>query len=161
MTYSRILMLAALAQAVTLAAATAVPTPAAAANLKTATSENGETVEDRIANLHRELRITPDQEHKWSEVAKVMRENAADMQRLVDEQAENKGGLTAEDDLRNYQKLAETHVSGLRNLRHAFDSLYDSMPEDQKRTADEIFERSGRHHHEDEREDRYEGHHED
>src|SRR6185312_11418346 len=53
--------------------------PAAAA----ATSSKPETVEQRITALKAALKITPDQESKWEGVAKAMRENAAAMEKLV------------------------------------------------------------------------------
>jgi periplasmic protein CpxP/Spy len=39
-----------------------------------ATESKGETVEQRITNLHAALKITPDQDAKWNDVAKDMRE---------------------------------------------------------------------------------------
>jgi hypothetical protein len=52
---------------------------------KGATESKGETVEQRIKDLHTALKITPDQEPKWNEVAQDMRENAAAMDKLVAE----------------------------------------------------------------------------
>ena len=45
--------------------------------------ERAETVEQRITKLHQDLKITPDQETKWNEVAQDMRENAAAMDKLI------------------------------------------------------------------------------
>src|SRR6185503_19082939 len=55
--------------------------PAAAA----ATSTKPETVEQRITALKAALKITPDQESKWEGVAKAMRDNAAAMEKVVQE----------------------------------------------------------------------------
>jgi hypothetical protein len=43
----------------------------------------GETVEQRITNLHADLKITPDEENQWNGVAQAMRENASAMDKLV------------------------------------------------------------------------------
>ena len=44
---------------------------------------HAETVEQRIASLHKALKITHDEESAWLAVAQAMRDNAAAMQRLV------------------------------------------------------------------------------
>ena len=99
-----------------------------------------QTVEARIADLHAKLAITAEQEAKWNDVAKVMRANDARMQKLVAEKkAQFPKGMTAVDDLMTYQKFAEAHVAGLKNLTAAFKTLYGAMPADQKRIADQTF----------------------
>jgi hypothetical protein len=112
--------------------------PAAAA----ATSSKPQTVEQRITMLKSALKITPDQEPKWDKVATAMRENAAAMDKLVkDKQA--KTDITAVDDLKTYQDFTQAHLDGLKNLTSAFESLYDSMPADQKKNADQVFHNFG------------------
>lgn len=110
-----------------------------------ATEAKGETVEQRIRTLQRALKITPDQEPKWNAVAQAMRENAINMDTLI---AENRKtppqDMTAVDDLKSYQKYAQAHVDGLKNLIASFATLYDAMPDDQKRIADDVFRTSER-----------------
>jgi protein CpxP len=100
----------------------------------------GQTIEQRITQLHSELKITPDQESKWNGVAQAMRDNAANMDKLVAEKHQ-KGpqNMTAVDDLQTYQQFAQQHVDGLKNLTSAFKSLYSAMSADQKKNADEVF----------------------
>ena len=122
-----------------LAQATAPQKQAAAA----ATQTKGETVEQRITNLHAALKITPEQGSQWNAVAQAMRENAANMDKLV---AANRTtppqNLTALEDLKTYQKFAQAHVDGLKNLISSFGTLYNAMPADQKKIADEVFNTS-------------------
>jgi periplasmic protein CpxP/Spy len=110
-----------------------------------ATETKGETVEQRITDLHTALKITPDQDAKWNAVAQAMRENAAAMDKLA---ASNRTTppqeMTAVDDLKIYQKFAQAHVDGLKNLISSFDALYISMPDAQKKVADRVFATSGR-----------------
>ena len=117
------------------------PTPAAAPAVET----KGETVEQRITDLHTALKITPGQETQWNGVAQAMRENAAAMDKLV---AANRTtppqNLSAVDDLKTYQKFAQAHVDGLKNLISAFTTLYNGMPDDQKKVADKVFDTSER-----------------
>ncbi len=56
----------------TAALAQSAPTPTLAA--ASATETKGETVEQRITNLHTALKITSDEESKWNGVAQAMRE---------------------------------------------------------------------------------------
>ena len=109
-----------------------------------ATETKGETVEQRITNLHTALKITPAEETQWNSVAQAMRENAAAMDKLA---ASNRTtppqNMTAVQDLKSYQEYAQAHVDGLKNLTSAFSTLYDAMPDAQKKVADEVFQSSG------------------
>ena len=114
--------------------------PAAAA----ATSSKPETVEQRIAMLKTALKITPDQETKWNAVAQSMRDNASQMEKLVaTKRAIPPEKTTAVDDLKTYQEFTEVRLDGLKHLNSAFKSLYDSMPAEQKKNADMVFEKYG------------------
>jgi protein CpxP len=105
-----------------------------------ATTSKGETVEQRIASLHAALKITPDEDTKWNDVAQAMRENAAAMDKLV---AESRTippqSMRAVQDLQMYQKIAQAHVDGLKNLIASFTALYSAMPDAQKKIADGVF----------------------
>ena len=114
--------------------------PAAAA----ATSNKPETVEQRITMLKTSLKITPDQETKWNAVAQAMRDNASKMEKLVaTKRAIPPEKTTAVDDLKTYQEFTQVRLDGLKDLNSAFKSLYDSMPADQKKNADMVFEKYG------------------
>jgi Spy/CpxP family protein refolding chaperone len=107
--------------------------------------ERAETVEQRITKLHQDLKITPEQETKWNDVAQAMRDNAANMEKLVAEKRRQAPqNMTAIDDLDTYQKFAQAHVDGLKNLTSAFKSLYGAMSDQQKKNADQVFESFGR-----------------
>ena len=113
--------------------------PAAAA----ATSSKSETVDQRISELKTALKITPDQETKWQAVANAMHQNAGAMDKLVQEKRAKAANMTAVDDLETYQDFTKAHLDGLKNLTSAFKSLYDSMPADQKKNADKVFQSFG------------------
>jgi len=111
----------------------------------TAPATKGETVEQRITALHASLKISANQEAKWNAVAQAMRENAANMDKLV---ASNRTtpphNLSAVDDLKSYQKFAQAHVDGLKNLIASFEKLYAEMPAAQKKIADTVFDTTER-----------------
>ena len=114
--------------------------PAAAA----ATSSKPETVEQRITQLKTALKITPDQDAKWTAVAQSMRDNASAMEKLVaTKRAIPPEKTTAVDDLKTYQEFTEVRLDGLKHLNSAFKSLYDSMPAEQKKNADAVFQKFG------------------
>ena len=114
--------------------------PAAAA----ATSSKPETVEQRITTLKAALKITPDLEPKWNNVAQAMRDNASKMEKLVaTKRAIPPEKTTAVDDLKTYQEFTEVRLDGLKHLNSAFKSLYDAMTPEQKKNADMVFEKYG------------------
>lgn len=114
-------------------------TPAVTAEAK------AETVEQRITTLHDKLQITAAEEANWTPVAQAMRDNSEAMQKLVAEKkAQSPAAMTALDDMMNYQAFAQARVDGLKKLNMAFKTLYDAMPDAQKKVADETFRTYGR-----------------
>jgi hypothetical protein len=118
--------------------------PAAA---KAATSMKSASVDERIAQLHRQLKITASEEQNWQAVAAAMKSNADDMKALIDQTREQspKAQRNALEDLQTYQKFAQAHADGLQKLTAAFATLYDAMTPEQKANADQVF-RSFEHH---------------
>lgn len=104
----------------------------------------GETVDQRIADLHKSLQITADEETNWAGVAQVMRDNDAALQVLVAARtAENREKVSAVEDLKMYEKFAQAHVDGLKTLTASFETLYSAMPAPQKAVADGVFQSVG------------------
>ena len=112
------------------------PAPAAA------TSTKPETVEQRIVTLKAALKVTPEQEPKWTAVAQAMRDSSVQMEKLVaTKRAIPPEKTTAVDDLKTYQEFTEARLDGLKHLTSAFKSLYDTMTPEQKKNADTVFEK--------------------
>ena len=127
--------------AIQLAQAAAPQSPAATG----ATEGRGETVEQRITTLHTALKITPDQEPLWNAVAQAMRENATAMDNIVAQaRTTPPQNMTAVEDLKMYQKFAQAHIDGLKNLIVSFEKLYAAMPDAQRKITDDAFRTSGR-----------------
>jgi hypothetical protein len=109
------------------------------------TAARHETIEQRISSLHRSLKITPDEDANWNNVAQAMRDNESQMQKLAaTATAQAPQSMTAPQDLIAYEKAAQAHVDGLKNLRSSFDTLYNAMPDPQKKVADQVFMQFGR-----------------
>ena len=100
-------------------------------------------VEARIKDMHAKLQITQTQEDQWAKVAEVMRENARSMDALTQGRFERAGTMTAVDDLRSYEQIAEAHADGIKKLTPVFATLYDGMSDGQKKEADTLFRRGG------------------
>jgi periplasmic protein CpxP/Spy len=108
-----------------------------------ATSSKPETVDQRIASLKTSLKITPDQESKWKDVAQAMKDNASAMDKLVQEKKPQMANMTAVEDLKTYEEFTKAHLDGMKNLRSSFESLYSAMPDGQKKNADKVFQSYG------------------
>ncbi|MGA7490896.1 MAG: Spy/CpxP family protein refolding chaperone [Syntrophobacteraceae bacterium] len=101
-------------------------------------------VEARIKELHTKLKITPTQEELWNHVTKVMRDNAKTMEALIKARSEEASSITTIDDLKSYGEIAEAHADGIRKFIPAFEPLYASMSDAQKKAADTLFRHHGR-----------------
>ncbi len=51
--------------------------------------------------------------------------------------------LNAVDDLKTYQEFSQVRLDGTKNLISSFRTLCESMPADQKRNADQVFDSYG------------------
>ena len=97
-------------------------------------------LETRISELHQKLQITPEQEAKWKAVAKVMHSNAEASRALVEEKRKDEATMSAVADLNAYADIAEAHAKHVRKLAKVFAELYDTMSDDQKKVADQVFQ---------------------
>ena len=98
-----------------------------------------ERVEHRINELHAQLRITPTEWPQWDQFAEVMRENARDMDQIVIQRMQQFQSMNAMQNMQSYEQMAEAHAKHLQKLVTAFKALYDTMPDQQKRVADQVF----------------------
>lgn len=145
-----------LATAISMSGAFAQASAPASAPASTAAEPAGKAghernVEDRIAYLHAQLKITPAQEPQWNTFADVMRSNGQTMSQLF-QQRRAATNLTALDDMKQYAAIAQAHADGMKKLLDAFDPLYSSLSPEQKKLADVTFHQpggveGGHHHH--------------
>ena len=104
----------------------------------------GRHIEGRIAFLHAELKITPEQKAQWDKVAAVMRENAKSDAQLFEEMRAERGEKTDALARMNARiKFSEARLASTKRFLEAFAPLYESLTEEQKQTADELFGRRG------------------
>ncbi len=96
-------------------------------------------VEAHIKQLHTQLKITQAEDKDWNKFADVMRTNAGDMQAAMQEREQQYPSMNALQNMESYQKLAETHAEHLQKLVSAFETLYNALPDPQKKVADQVF----------------------
>ncbi|HEY3911712.1 MAG TPA: Spy/CpxP family protein refolding chaperone [Stellaceae bacterium] len=131
----------------------ATPAPAAspmAASPMTSRPAAGQTAEQRveghIAQLHAQLRITPAEQPQWNQFAAVMRDNARDMDQAFMQRAQQYSTMNALQNMQSYEQIAEAHAQHMQKLVPAFETLYNAMPEQQKRLTDQVFRENAETH---------------
>ena len=104
-------------------------------------------VDSLIAHLHQQLQITPAQEGQFQKLAEVMRENAETMRTLAKKRADAAKTMTAMDDLKSYADISRAHAEDADKMVAAFEPLYNTMSDDQKKAADQEFREHYATHH--------------
>jgi protein CpxP len=107
------------------------------------TKQPGETmqnlVERRITDLHSKLHITADQSQQWDQFAQVMRDNAKQMDQGYQQRAEKLASMSAVDNMQSYAQIEQQRAQDMQKLVPAFQTLYASLSDQQKKTTDQLF----------------------
>lgn len=114
----------------------AMSSPPAAAAAETASSDR---IEAHIKDLHKRLHVTAAQDTQWNDLAQVMRDNAKAMVDLQQQQSANTHAMNAVDVVKSYGAVIEAHEAGMKKFIPAFETLYNSMSDAQKKAADALF----------------------
>ena len=96
-------------------------------------------VEARIKDLHKRLHITDAQKTQWDALADVMRENAQAMADLQKQRAADAKSMNAVDVVKSYGEVIQAHEDGMKKFIPAFEALYNSLSDAQKKIADSMF----------------------
>ena len=119
---------------------------ASAADAATADTRRSSAVEQHIRDMHAKLGITAAQESQWTTVAQTMRDSARELDAAIDKRGAIVGSATAPENLSAYGDIAQAHADGVKKLAAAFTPLYASMPDEQKKLADDVFARRAHKH---------------
>jgi protein CpxP len=98
-----------------------------------------DAVDQRIADLHAGLQITPAQQTQWDQFAQVMRDNAKAMDDAFTARMKTMASMTAPQNMQSYAQVAMDHAQQVQKLVPPFQALYDTMSDNQKRLADQMF----------------------
>lgn len=96
-------------------------------------------VEQRIKDLHTRLHITAAEQTQWDQFTQAMRDNAKATDALYEQRAEKMGTMTAVENMQSYAAIAQQHAEDMQKLLPAFQTLYDSFSDAQKKQADTVF----------------------
>jgi hypothetical protein len=105
---------------------------------KSKPAENG-PVEARIKQLHKRLHITEAQKPQWDALTQVMRDNAQAMEDLEKQRATDVKSMSAVDVVKTYGDVIQAHEDGMKKFIPAFEALYNSLSDAQKKIADSMF----------------------
>jgi|SRR5438270_788680 protein CpxP len=97
----------------------------------------GSETDRQIADLKKQLKITPQQEPQFNAFAEVMRSNEQDLDKLMQQGSANRQPNAVEE-LKQAQQLTETQAAGLKRLVPALQALYDTLSDQQKKIADKV-----------------------
>ena len=121
------------------AAMATAPTAAATAMAKS-DAKRDQAIEKHGKDLHAQLKITAAEETQWA-----MRDSAIETDKVMDKREEHVKSATAVDNLNAYGDIAQAHADGVKKLASAFAPLYASMPDAQKKLADDVFSHRAAH----------------
>ena len=102
-------------------------------------------VENRLSELHSRLKITPAQGQQWDQFAQVMRDNAKAMDQLYKERADKLSSMSAVDNMQSFAQIEQERGQDMQKLVPAFQTLYASLSDDQKQSADRMFRYEAAH----------------
>jgi periplasmic protein CpxP/Spy len=117
----------------------AMPHPSRSASARQPGETMQNLVERRIADLHSRLQITPQQSQQWDQFAQVMRANAKEMDQAYQQRADRFSTMTAVDNMQSFAQIEQERAQNMQKLVPAFQALYDSLSDQQKKTADQMF----------------------
>lgn len=96
-------------------------------------------VEAKIADLHAKLEITPAQQGRWEQFAQVMRDNAHTIDQAFEQRTKTIPGMSAVENIQSYADLSTEHAKEVQKLVPAFQAVYETFSDTQKRHADDVF----------------------
>ncbi len=119
--------------------APAAATPPAAVAPPHAAAHTPAAVEQRVQQLHAQLRITPQEQSQWDAFAQTMRQNADNMRTAIDQRGSQMETMDAAQNMQSYAQLAQVHAQDMQQMASAFQTLYQSMSPEQRQNADQLF----------------------
>lgn len=101
--------------------------------------QTGQGLDAHVKELRGKLRITAEQQPQWDSFVQVMRDNATKFELVAKTRGERHKTMSAVDDLKSFQEIAQLQADGLKRLGDAFQSLYERMSPEQQKNADAVF----------------------
>ncbi len=96
-------------------------------------------VEQQIATLQTELRITQDQLPQWLVFSQSMRDAAHAADDMFQQRATTTATMTAQENMRSYVHVTRAYADTMATLSRAFDALYATLSDPQRQSIDAVF----------------------
>jgi glucose dehydrogenase len=127
-------------QTATTSDASSSTAPAAAKNHS---QKRADAVEQRISDMHTQLKITDMQSKPWNAFAQTMRDNAKNTAQAFQDRAQKLSSMNADEAMKSYAQLAQNHADNMKKLSSAWSDLYAVFSADQKQIADDMYRNQG------------------
>jgi hypothetical protein len=98
-----------------------------------------QVAQQRLANLHEQLGITANQEAEWGHFSRISLANAARMDNMYRQRAQDVPAMNAVQNLRSWGQIESTEAQDFERVVPAFDNLYQKLTPNQRQTADNLF----------------------
>jgi Spy/CpxP family protein refolding chaperone len=121
------------------AAAAQKTTTSAAPSTKDHAQKHADAVENRITELHTQLKITDEQAKPWDAFAQTMRDNAKAADAAFRDRAQKLPTMSAPEAMKSYADLTQTHADNMKKLSSALNDLYNVLTPEQKQIADAMY----------------------
>jgi len=95
--------------------------------------------DQRITDLRQRLNISSKQEPAWNKFARVMRDNARQLDQAYQQRAQQFDSMSAVANMKSYAKIEQARARDVEKLVPAFESLYAALTPEQKQQADVLF----------------------
>ena len=123
---------------------------AAPAQAQAQRAERPSRIEGRLAFLRTELKITDAQTAQWNAVAEVIRQQERtardEMRQMREAREQNRDRqVSAVERLEQRERFSAQRAERTKQLLAAVRPLYQTLSDEQKKTADELFARQGGH----------------
>ena len=128
-------------------AATASDATSSASTATHHSQKRADAVEQRISDLHAQLKITDQQSKQWDAFAQTMRDNAKKAADAFRDRAQKLPSMNADEAMKSYAALTQLHAENMQKLSAAMSDLYAVLSSDQKQTADAMYRNSGEQKH--------------
>lgn len=102
------------------------------------TQPTANPVDAQLGEIKKRLNITAAQQPQFEQFAAIVKQNAQAMESMMQKEAQ-KAERSAVDGLRTAASFAQAEAENLKRLVPALEALYASLSEQQKRTADQLF----------------------
>lgn len=119
--------------------ASAQTTPAAPSTAHSQGVSPGQRAEQRLAQMHRDIGITPAQEGVWDQFAKASVDNANKLDAAFRDRAAQVGSMNAVQSMDSFVKIDLQRAQDMQAMEQQFQQLYAALSPEQQQKVDAVF----------------------